>query len=158
MIGTILFTICLHHASLQGGWHGNQGQEVNQCQLEKWSPRRHRAETLLRPLTTRWEGYLGSGRVAGQVEPGCVEGSDIFAEMLMRRQLICINSAVSEKSSGIQNTPDGHLLLWKCLFCCRITMLQSNSSKIENGFLIKLVGFVAGAVEAKIVRCVMLTK
>lgn len=104
------------------------------------------------------EGYLGSGRVAGQVEPGCVEGSDIFAEMLMRRQLICINSAVSEKSSGIQNTPDGHLLLWKCLFCCRITMLQSNSSKIENGFLIKLVGFVAGAVEAKIVRCVMLTK
>lgn len=93
----------------------------------------------------------GEGGVARR-KRACPGKRCICGDANLKMELICINSAVCEKSSGMRKMPDGHLLLWKCLFCCRITMLQFNSCGMENGNLIQLAGFGAGAAEAKVVR------
>jgi len=93
LIWIILFTICLHRGSLQGGlaWQPRTGSKSvpagKVVAKETWS--RNFAvpiDNKVGGISGVLEGYLGSGRVAGLVELGCVEGSDIIAEMLMRRQ------------------------------------------------------------------------
>ncbi len=88
LIEVIFFTICLHRACVVKappckGWHGNQGQEVNQCQLKKWSPRRRREK--LCSTHNEWEGYqyLVPEKGADLVARGRVRGSDVFSEMLI---------------------------------------------------------------------------
>lgn len=104
LIEMIFFTICLHRACVVKappckGCHGNQGQEVNQCQLKKWSPRRRRTETLQSPLKTSgrdiniWRPIRGGACCKG----ACLGKWCICGDANLKIELICINSAVCEK-------------------------------------------------------------